>query len=122
MKARVPKSFQSLSTAQRKSIEDYAFTIAQEQLEKDGRIMLDLYIKMVCLTLNKAFGFGETRLGYFLADHVGLFRDQVRKVRSGEQIEYLDKEMARIFRKNGFPSRIFDKLLGPIERSEEVKG
>lgn len=115
MKVRTPKPWQSLPASQRKVIEDYARSVAEEQVEKDGRIMLDLYIKMVCLTLHDAFGFGEKRLNYFLANHSSLFRDQRKKVQNGTQLEYLDKRMSEIFKKNGFPKEFFDKMLGPVE-------
>lgn len=118
MNVRPPRAWQSLPASQRKSIEEYALSIAREQLEKDGRVMLDLYVKMICLTLNRAFRFGELRLNYLIANHVELFRDQVRKVSAGTQLEYLNGEMKRIFKKHGFPQKVFDKLLGPVEITE----
>lgn len=119
MKANTPKAWGSLPPAQRKQIEEHALKIAREQMEKDGRIMLDLYIKMVCLTLHDAFGFGEKRLTYFLGNHKRLFNRQVRIVQNGTQLEYLDKRMAEIFRKNGFPQEFFDKMLGEVETPTE---
>lgn len=77
--------------------------------------MLDLYIKMVCLTLHDAFGFGEKRLTLFLGNHGRLFREQSWKVQDGSQVEYLNERMAKIFKKNGFPQSFFDKMLGPVE-------
>jgi hypothetical protein len=123
MKVRIPKEYSTLSTGQRQRIEDYcknvAFEAARKTTEKDGRIMLDLYIKMVCLVLHDAFGFGEKRLNYFLATHSSLFRDQRKKVQNGTQVEYLDKRMGEIFKKNGFPKSFFDKMLGPVEQPDE---
>ena len=118
MNVRPPKAWESLTASQRKKIEEYAQSIAKEQLEKDGRLMLDLYIKMVCVTLHEAFGFGEMRLNYFLVNHTNLFRDQRQKVSAGTQLEHLDNEMKKIFRKFGFPQKIFDKLLGPVEKED----
>ena len=37
----------------------------------------------------------------------------------GEQIEYLDKRMAEIFRKDGFPQDFVDELIGKVEVVEE---
>ena len=119
MKANVPKSWDRLPQAQRKSIREYALNIAKEQMEKDGRIILDLYIKMVCLTLHDAFGFGEKRLTMFLGSHKRLFHRQRRMVENNEQLEYLDKRMAEIFKKGGYPQGFFDDMLGPVETPTE---
>lgn len=116
MKVQPPKAWGSLSLSQRRAITEYARAVAREQNEKDGRIMLDLYIKMVCLTLHEVYGFGEKRLYLFLANHANLFYDQRKRVQDGTQVNYLEEQMAHIFRKNGFPNRLFDKMLGPIEK------
>ena len=81
--------------------------------------MLDLYIKMVCVTLHDAFGFGEKRLTYFLGSHKRLFYRQRRMVADGTQIEYLNRRMAEIFRKDGFPQDFFDSMLGEVEIEKE---
>lgn len=123
MKVRVPREYKSLSGAQREKIEAYcrgvALEAARETTERDGRIMLDLYIKMVCLTLHEVFGFGEKRLLLFLAQHKMLFRQQRKKVQDGSQVAFLNAEMSKIFRKSGFPQDYFDKMLGPVDGSEE---
>lgn len=119
MKANIPKAWGNISPAQRRQIQEHARNIARVQMEKDARIMLDIYIKMVCLTLHDAFGFGEKRLTYFLGNHKRLFYRQKRMVQDGTQLEYLDKRMAEIFRKNGFPQEFFDKMLGEVEAPTE---
>lgn len=119
MNVRTPKAWESLPPAQRKKIEEHARNVAREQLEKDGRIMLDLYIKMVCVTLHDAFGFGEKRLNCFLGNHKRLFHDQQKKVKNNTQLDYLNERLTKIFRKNGFPQDLFDKMLGPVEVETE---
>lgn len=122
MKARVPKAWEQLPSSQRDQIVEHArkvaMDVAREQTEKDGRIMLDLYMKMVCLTLHDAFGFGEKRLNMFLGNHKRLFHRQRRMVQNGTQLEYLDRRMAEIFRKNGFPQSFFDEMLGEVEKED----
>ena len=118
MKVQPPKAWGSLSLSQRKAITEYARGVAREQTEKDGRIMLDLYIKMVCKTLHEVFGFGERRLYLFLGNHRALFKEQVEMVKNGTQIEYLNEEMAKIFRKSGFPESFFDSILGPVDKED----
>lgn len=122
MKANVPKApkvWESLPPAQRKIIEDYAIKIAIEaarkQEENDCRVILDLYMKFTCLILHDAFGFGESRLNQFIGNHKRLFAQQTRLVSKGEQIEYLNKRMAEMFPKSGFPQGYIDGLLGEVK-------
>lgn len=118
MKARIPKPWERLPKSQKEAIADYMQEIVMKQEEKDARIMLDLYIKMVCVTLHDAFGFGEKRLTMFLGNHKRLFYRQSKMVKDGSQIEYLDRRMAEIFKKDGFPEGFFEKLIGPVEKGE----
>lgn len=119
MKARIPKSWGTLPSKQKDAICEYArqvgYEAAKEQSNKDARIIIDLYIKMVCVVLHDAFGFGEKRLNMFLANHRRLFHRQMKMVHDGTQIEYLDKRMAEIFRKDGFPQDFFDEMLGEVK-------
>jgi hypothetical protein len=123
MKANIPKAWGQLPRSQRERIEAHARNVAlvaaRETTERDARIMLDIYIKMVCLTLHDAFGFGEKRLTCFLGNHKRLFHRQRRMVQDGTQLEYLNKRMAEIFRKDGFPQEFFDKMLGEVEAPTE---
>jgi hypothetical protein len=114
MKVRPQKEWNSLTPAAKRKIEDVALNMAKESLEHDSKIILDLYIKMVCKTLHDVFGFGEKRLYLFLGNHKKLFFDQCKKVEDGTQIEYLDSEMAKIFRKQGYPKKFFDKFMGEV--------
>lgn len=119
MKANIPKGWHRLPPKEKEAISDYLQKVAFEQREKDMRIMLDLYIKMVCVTLHDAFGFGEKRLMMFLGNHKRLFHRQSKMVKDGSQIEYLDRRMAEIFKKGGFPEGFFEKLIGPVEKGED---
>jgi hypothetical protein len=123
MNVRTPKTWDSLPASQRAKIEEYcrgvALEAARETTERDGRIILDIYIKMVCKILHDVFGFGERRLLLFLGNHRALFFDQQRRVADGSQLEYLNAEMKKIFKKGGFPQAFFDKMLGPVETSED---
>ena len=122
MKARLPKSWERLPPREKEVIADGMKQMLVEQEERDMRIMLDLYIKMACLVLHRAFGFGEKRLGMFLGNHKRLFRIQHKKVVDGTQLAYLNGEMAKIFRKNGFPQGFFDNMLGEVIVTEEGEG
>lgn len=119
MKARIPKPWERLPKSQKEAIADYMKEIVVDQNEKDARLMLDIYIKMVCVTLHDAFGFGEKRLTMFLGNHKRLFHRQSKMVKDGSQVEYLDRRMAEIFRKGGFPQDFFDKMIGPVEKGAD---
>ena len=118
MKVRIPKTVNELTPAERRNVEAFALEVANEQLNKDMRVVLDLYVKMVCLTLHNTFGFGEKRLDTFLAQHKALFIEQQRLVNAGTQLEVINERIGKIFRRHGFPQYFFDKMLGPVEISE----
>lgn len=119
MKARVQKVWNDLTPKQKQRIEEYIIEMATEaarkQEEKDCRIILDLYMKMVCCMLHDSFGFGEKRLNYFMGNHKRVFARQNKLVTRGEQISYLDKRMNEIFKKNGFPQQFIDDIVGEVE-------
>lgn len=118
MKVRIPKTVESLTPAERRNVEAFALEVANEQLNKDMRVVLDLYVKMVCLTLHETFGFGEKRLNVFLAQHKALFFEQQRLVNAGTQLEVIDERIGKIFRRHSFPQYFFDKMLGPVEATK----
>jgi hypothetical protein len=122
MRANLPKAprpWQNLPPAQRKSIEEYARGVARDQMNKDGRIMLDLYIKMTVCVLHDAHGMTEDDLLCFLGNHKRLFHRHVKMVENGTQLDYLNKRMAEIFPTCGFPQAFFDDMLGEVEAPTE---
>lgn len=114
MKPNVPRSWLTLPKREQKVIENYVKEVAGKEIEREARIILELYMKMVCCVLHDAFGFGEKRLTMFLGNHRMLFKRQLKMVKQDEQIEYLDKRMAEIFRKDGFPNEFIVGLLGKV--------
>ena len=118
MKVKIPKPWEKLSSRDQEKLKaftrDVALEAAERQIEIDGRIMLDIYMKMACLVLHDAFGFGERRLTCYIGNHKRLFARQARLVSRGEQLQYLDRRMAEIFKKDGFPQKFVDDLLGEV--------
>lgn len=119
MKARIPKEYADLNPRQQERLRKYCIEVAmkaaKDQEAHDCRVILDIYMKMVCCVLHDAFGFGEERLTCFIANHKRLFYQQNRLVDKGQQQEYLNKRMGEIFRKNGFPQEFMDGLIGEID-------
>ena len=54
----------------------------------------------------------------FLGNHKRLFYRQQKMVKADTQREYLDRRMAEIFKKGGFPQRFFDEMLGEVVTAE----
>jgi hypothetical protein len=120
MKAKVPKSYKQLSHTDQQDLkkftQDVALEAAEKMLERNSRIMLEIYMKMVCVMLHDMpNGFGEKKLRVFLAGHKRVFARQFRLVERGEQLQYLNKRMAEIFKKDGFPQNFVDDLLGEVD-------
>ena len=127
MKARVPKEYQDLSPRQKEKLKAYIVEVAtdaaKKQEEHDCRVLLDIYMKMVCCVLHDAFGFGEKRLTYFIGNHKRLFLRQSRLVDKGQQLYYLDRRMSEIFKKDGYPQDFIDSLIGEVElKDASAKG
>ena len=106
MKANLPRSLQSLSKSDRKKLA----VIANEQLNRDIMIILDIYLKMSCEVLHDAFVFGEKRLYMYLGNYRQLFRRHCNLVQRGEQLPVLDARMRKIFRKHGYPDEFFNTM------------
>jgi hypothetical protein len=119
MKARIPREYESLNPAQKERLKQYCIDVAAEaalkQEEHDCRVILDLYMKQACCILHDAFGFGEKRLTYFIANHKRMFDRQNRLVVKGGQTKYLNARMAEIFKKEGFPQEFLDGLIERID-------
>lgn len=116
---RTPNAWENLPHKQRERLTEYmkevAFEAAKEQLYQDMKPVLESYIKMVCIVLHDAFGFGERRLTRFIGNHRRLFAKQYKLVANGEQLPYLNKRMEEIFHKDGFPQDFLDDLIGKVE-------
>ncbi len=120
MKVKIPKSYDQLPHKDKEKLkkftQDVALEAAEKMLERDARVMLDIYMKMVCVMLHDMpDGWGEKRLRVFLAGHKRVFARQFRLVERGEQLKYLNQRMAEIFKKDGFPQNFVDDLLGEVE-------
>lgn len=120
MKVKIPKSYKQLSHTDQQDLkkftQDVALEASEKMLERNTRIMLEIYMKMVCVMLHDMpNGFGEKRLRVFLAGHKRVFERHFRLVERGEQLQYLNKRMAEIFKKDGFPQNFVDDLLGKVD-------
>lgn len=124
MKVKIPKAYKQLHYDDQQDLkkftQDVALEAAEKMLERDARIMLDIYMKMVCVMLHDMpDGWGEKRLRMFLGNHKRVFARQFKLVERGEQLKYLNGRMTEIFKKDGFPQDFVDDLLGEVKVSVE---
>ena len=107
MKAIIPRGFKQLKPSDQNKL----MALAEAQVSKNCTIMLDIYLKMSCMVLNEAFGLGEERLNRYLGNYRRLFRKHAKLVKNGEQIEFIDSKMRKIFRKKGYPDEFFKTMI-----------
>ena len=119
MKANVskpPRAWNSLPEHEKDQIRDWAKQIAlqaaEDQLNRDIKGVLIRYLKMFCIILHDADGYGERKLCRLIWAHKRMFFMQRKAVVNGTQDEYLDRRMSEIFKKDGFPQAFLDDLLG----------
>ena len=106
MRANLPRSYMSLPPSEKRKIEE----LAEEQMNKDMMVMLDIFMKMSCCVLHDAFGFGKHRMIRYLGNYRRVFKKHVKLVRKGEQLPYLDERMREIFGSEGYPDEFFKSM------------
>ena len=107
MKAIMPKSWDRLPKSQKDKIVD----VMEEQMEKQFVFMLDALIKISCSVLHDGFGFGQDRLMCYLGNYHAAFEKHAELVKAGKQVEVLDEEMRKIFRRSGSPDEFFRSMI-----------
>ena len=110
MKVRIPKSFLALPQSEKDKINEAMTEEVQRQVDKDYCKLQRIWLKFACIVLNKSFGFGKRRAMLFLANWREMYRVNTTLKTEAEQTAYLEEEMARIFRKEGYPESFVDKL------------
>lgn len=81
-----------------------------ELMERQMKVILDIYIKISCKVLHDSSGYGESRLMCYIGNYYHVFEKLFDLVKKGEPIEYLDEEMRKIFKKSGYPDEFFKSL------------
>lgn len=114
MNANIPRSYKRLPPSEQKKIAD--------QFNKDTMIMLDIFLKMSCKALHDVHGLGEKRLTDYLGTYRRIFARQVKLVKAGTQIEELDREMRKIFRRDGYPDEFFKMMFADWTANTNQEG
>lgn len=107
MKVIMPKSWNQLPKSEKDKITD----VLEDQIEGQMVIVLDAFLKMSCSVLHDGFGFGQDRLMCYLGNYYAVFQKHCGLVKNGKQIETLDEEMRKIFRRSGYPDEFFKSMI-----------
>ena len=110
MKCNIPKSFYQLPKAEQDAIQNALNEQLNHLLDKEEAEVQEIWIKLACILLHEQFGFGEERLGRFIAGWHRVYRRNERLANKEEQTAWLDAEMKKCFPKYGFPQRRIDSL------------
>lgn len=111
MKANLPIPWQRLPRREKEAIGDYCKEVASKEMERETRVLLEMYIKISCILQHDVYGHGEKRLTMYLGSHRMFFRRLKKMQTQAEQMAYLDMRISKIF-KDGFPKEFIDGLLG----------
>lgn len=110
MKARVPKSFNRLPKHEREMINQMMTDEVVKQVLHEEAELQKIWLQFACIVLNKYFGFGKKRLLIFLGNWREMYRLNSKIDGKAEQEEFLNAEINRIFKKDGYPYKYIDKL------------
>ena len=67
MKCNIPTSFNKLPKSERDAIQNALNEELNHLLDKEEAEVQEIWIKLACILLHEQFGFGEKRLGRFIA-------------------------------------------------------
>lgn len=110
MKAIVPKSFNSLPKKEKEIINEIMTREVVRQVCHEQAELQKIWLQMACIVLHKNFGFGKKRCLLFLANWREMYRLNSKIEGRVEQAEFLNAELEKIFRKEGYPKEYVDKL------------
>lgn len=110
MKCNLPTSFNKLPKSERESIQNALNDQLNHLVDKEEAELQEIWIKLACILLHENFGFGEERLGRFIAGWHRVYRRNERLNNKAEQTAWLDEEMKKCFPKFGFPQHRIDSL------------
>lgn len=110
MKARLPKSWNQLPRHEKDTINRVMTEEVVKQVLHEEAELQKIWLKFACIILNKYFGFGRKRLLLFLGNWREMYRVNSELDSKEEQSSFIDTEIDRIFRKEGYPTEYVDKL------------
>ena len=110
MNVRPPKSYAQLPRREKENIKELIATEVEKQILHEEAELQKIWLQYACIVLHKNFGFGKRRCQLFLANWKEMYRINSQLDGKAKQSEYLSTELAKIFRKEGYPTAYVDKL------------
>lgn len=110
MRANVPRSFETLTSADKKKINQYYTDMLNSELDKNEIELQKIWLQFACIVLHDAFGFGKDRCMVFIGNWKRMYRRNAKLNNKSEQDEFLKSEMAKIFGESGYPYDWVDSL------------
>lgn len=110
MKARVSKAWDRLPKHEKDIINQLMADEVVKQVLHEEAELQKIWLKFACIILNKYFGFGRKRLLLFLGNWREMYRINTKLDSKEAQSAFIDTEINRIFRKEGYPTEYVNKL------------
>lgn len=110
MKVRLPKSYMDLPQSEKDKINEVMTEQVQDAVDRHFCELQRTWLKFACIVLNRNFGFGKRRAMLFLANWREVYRYNASLKTPDKQVVWLDREMTKIFGKEGYPEGFVDKL------------
>lgn len=110
MKARLPKSWHSLSPNEKEIINQVMTEEVEKQVNHSQAELQKIWLQFACIVLHNNFGFGKDRCLLFLANWREMYRLNSKLANREAQDKFLETEMESIFGKDGYPKEYINKL------------
>lgn len=106
MKVRLPRSWDRLPPKEKQIIAE----VKEQEINQYFAKLQKNWLMLLCIVLNRYFGFGKHRLLIVLANWREVYRLNSKFKTDEEQQAWLRGEMDRIFGKDNYPYEYIDKL------------
>lgn len=109
MKARLPKSWESLPKREKQIIADYMQKISNDIIDEEEDLIQKIWLQWACIVLHEAFGFGKDRCIMFLGNWKKMYRKNRTFKNDEEQRKFLAEKVEKIF-KGEYPQDFINSL------------
>ena len=106
MKCKMHKSWFDLPPSEQAAI----CKCFESESEKVQVELQEIWLKLACIIMHDKFGFGEKRCLLFLGHWREMYNKNKALNGKEKQTEFLETEMAKIFKQGGFPDKFIERL------------
>ena len=109
MKARLPKSWESLPKREKQIITDYMQKVCVDMVDEEEDLIQKIWLQWACIVLHESFGFGKDRCIMFLGNWKKMYRKNRAFKDDEEQQKFLAEKIEKIF-KGEYPQDFINSL------------